>query len=122
MQQQLSRILSELGAVTLAGWAWRHRATLVRGGELALLHAPAQLVHGRIDELTTEAKAVMALDEDLGDDLNVRIHQVADHTLALRGGIDEETAGTAREALGTVSSIDKVRIAIEAVTLLASPA
>lgn len=94
--------------LTLAGWAWCHRGTLLRTGDLAL-QVPTLLVDGRTDKLATEARAVLALDAELPDDMSVRIGAIEDGTLLLRGDPGGPALRAARRALKGIPSLAGVQ-------------
>jgi hypothetical protein len=101
-------LVPELGAATLAGWAWRHRGTLVRAGDLAL-RSPSLVRDGRTRELATEARAVLALDAPMAKTTSVRISGVDAGTVTVHGDPGPRAVTAVRDALREVPGVSDVR-------------
>jgi hypothetical protein len=102
------RLVPELGAVTVAGWAWRHRGTVVRSADLAL-RSPTMVRDGRTHDVVTEARAVAALDAALPRATSVRISGIDDGTVLLHGDPGGRAVTAAREALCDLPGVNDVR-------------
>jgi hypothetical protein len=102
------RLVPQLGVVTVARWAWGHRGTVLRFGDLAG-RAPALVRDGRTDDLAVEARSVLALDAVMPKDTSVRISGLGDGTVLLRGNPSAVALQDARDALCKISEIGDVR-------------
>jgi hypothetical protein len=102
------RLVPELGAVTVAGWAWRHRGTAVRAADLAL-RTPVLVREGRTQDALTEARAVLALDASVPRATSVRISGIDHGTVLLHGDPGGPAVTAAREALCDLRGISDVR-------------
>jgi hypothetical protein len=89
-------------------YLWKHRGSMLRTADLAK-RAPELVRDGRTEQLKVEAKAVAALDHDLGDDTTVRISSVADGSVTLKGHPAGAPLAAARAALTRVPTILDVR-------------
>ena len=92
----------------MAGWAWRHRGTLRRAGDLAV-RTPVMLREGRTPELATEARAVLALDATLPKETSVRISGIDAGTVTLHGDPGARAVTAVRTALLHVPGVADVR-------------
>src|SRR3546814_17629285 len=68
----IRRMSRQAGAFTIASFAWKHRGTVMRAVDL-LRRTPELVSSGRTEDLTTEARAVAALDGPFGAAHDVRI-------------------------------------------------
>lgn len=89
-------------------FAWKHRGSVVRGIDLAK-RVPELVRDGRTEELKVEAKAILALDQHLGDDTAIRISGIDDGTVTLKGQPAGEPLAATRAALTKVPAILDVR-------------
>ncbi len=89
-------------------FAWKHRGSVVRGYDLAR-RVPDLVRDGRTEELKVEAKAILALDRDLGDETVIRISGIQDGSVMLRGQPAGAHLAAARAALEQVPAILDVR-------------
>jgi hypothetical protein len=104
----IRRLFRQLGAVTIARYAWDHRGSVVRAADLAT-RAPALVRDGRTADLKTEARAVLALDAAVPTDTDVRISGIDDGTVSLRGNPAGAALQSARQALVTLPTVVDVR-------------
>jgi hypothetical protein len=104
----IRRLVRKVGAFTIASWAWQHRGSVVRAADLAR-RAPTLVRDRRTDELTTEARAVLALDSAVPTDTSVRISGVEQGTVTLKGHPAGPGADAARKALVTLPAVVDVR-------------
>ena len=104
----LRRWVRQVGVVTLAQVAWRHRGTVARSADL-LRHVPQRVRCRETDELLTEVKAVAALDRAVPTDTSIRITGIDDGSVTLDGQADQRDLAAARAALLRVSTVADVR-------------
>ena len=104
----IRRFVRQAGLLSVLSFGWKHRGTLVRGADLAR-RAPQLVQSGRTDDLTTEARAILALDGDFGDETNVRITGLDDGAVMLRDNLAGPSLEAARDALRSVPKVLDVR-------------
>lgn len=104
----IRRFVRQVGAFTIASFAWQHRGTLVRAADL-VRRAPQLVQSGRTEDLTTEARAIAALDRPFGDEPNVRITGVEHGAVTLRDSIAGPSLDAARGALRSVPTVLDIR-------------
>lgn len=104
---RLRRLLPQARAMAVAGVAWSHRGTVVRLGDLGR-RVPGMIADGRLDELPTHARALLALDSAFPTDVRVRIRDLDDGTVTLRGAPDPQVVTTASQVLRKVPAIQHV--------------
>jgi hypothetical protein len=104
----IRRLVSKVGALTIATWAWQHRGSLVRTVDFAR-RAPTLVRDRRTDELTAEARALLALDGAVPTDTSVRISGIEHGTVTLRGHPAGPGVDAARQALVALPVVSDVR-------------
>jgi hypothetical protein len=104
----LRRWIRQVGLVTIGQVAWRHRGSLVRTADL-VRHVPQRVRCRETDDLVTEAKAVLALDQAVPADTAVRITGIADGAVTLAGRADPAELQRARSALLRVPKVVDVQ-------------
>jgi hypothetical protein len=104
----IRRFVRQVGALTIASFAWQHRGTIVRAVDLAK-RAPQLVQTGRTEDLTTEARAIAALDGRFGDETDIRITGVEHGAVTLRDSIAGPSLDGARGALRSVPTVLDVR-------------
>ena len=104
----IRRFIRQAGLFSVVSFGWHHRGTVVRDIDLAR-RAPQLLQSGRTDDLTTEARAIWALDERFGDELDVRITGIDDGSVMLRDSLAGPPLEAARDTLRAVPTILDVR-------------
>lgn len=104
----IRRFVRQVGAFTIASFAWQHRGTLVRAADL-VRRAPQLVQSGRTEDLTTEARAIAALDGPFGDEPTVRITGVEHGAVTLRDNIAGPSLDAARGALRSVPTVLDIR-------------
>lgn len=106
--RMIRRMFREVGSMAVLSFAWKHRGSVVRGVGLAK-RVPGLARDGRTEELKVEAKAILALDQHLGDDTAIRISGIDDGSVMLKGQPAGEHLAAARAALTKVPAILDVR-------------
>jgi len=104
----IRRLIRQAGLFTVASFAWKHRGTVMRGVDLAR-RAPQLVQDGRTSDLTTEARAIVALDGPFGDETAVRITGVDDGAVMLRDNLAGPSLEAARGTLQAVPNVLDVR-------------
>jgi len=104
----IRRLIRKAGTFTIATWAWQHRGSVLRAADLAK-RAPTLVKDKRTDELTTEARAVLALDSAVPTDTSVRISGIDQGTVTLKGHPAGPAADAARKVLVTLPAVVDVR-------------
>jgi hypothetical protein len=104
----LRRWIRQIGFVTIAQAAWRHRGTVVRAVDLAR-HTPQRVRCRETDDLVTEARALAALDRAVPTDTSIRITGIADGSVTLEGRADQLELETARSALLRIPKVADVQ-------------
>jgi hypothetical protein len=104
----IRRMFRQFGSMAVLSFAWKHRGSVVRGVDLAK-RTPDLVRDGRTEELKVEAKAILALDQHLGDDTAIRISGIDDGSVMLKGQPAGEPLAAARAALTKVPAILDVR-------------
>jgi hypothetical protein len=97
----------QVGSAAVAGWAWNHRGTLVRGVDL-LLRTPQRARTSQLGETPIEVRAIIALDESHPTSTAVRITGISDGAITLRD-LPARDLEAAREVLRTVAEIVDVQ-------------
>ncbi len=108
MIRLIRRIVGKVGLLTLASWAWQHRGSMVRAADM-LRRAPQLLQDGRMDALTTEARAIVALDKDFASDTDVRITGIDEGGVVLRDTLAGPKLQKAHDALCSLRDVLDVR-------------
>lgn len=106
--RMIRRMFREAGSMAVLTFAWKHRGSVVRGFDLAR-RVPDLVRDGRTEELKVEAKAIIALDQHLGDDTAIRISGIDDGSVTLKGQPAGAHLAAARAALKEVPAILDVR-------------
>src|SRR3546814_4302584 len=104
----IRRMIRQAGAFTIASFAWKHRGTVMRAVDL-LRRTPELVSSGRTEDLTTEARAVAALDGPFGAATDVRITGVDDGNVMLRDSLAGPALDAARGVLRSVDPVLDVR-------------
>lgn len=104
----IRRFIRQAGLFSVVSFGWHHRGTVMRGIDLAR-RAPQLVQSGRTDDLTTEARAIIALDERFGDETDVRITGIDDGSVMLRDSLAGPSLDAARDTLRAVPTILDVR-------------
>ena len=104
----IRRFIRQAGVLSLVSFGWQHRGTVLRGIDLAR-RAPQLLQSGRRKDFSTEARAILALDEGFGDELDVRITGIDHGSVMLRSTLAGPELDEARDTLRSVPSILDVR-------------
>jgi hypothetical protein len=104
----IRRFFRQFGLMAVLTYLWQHRGSMVRTADLAK-RAPELVRDGRTEQLKVEARAIAALDRNLGDDTTVRISSVADGSVLLKGHPAGDHLAAARAALTRVPTILDVR-------------
>ena len=104
----IRRLVRKVGAFSIASFAWQHRGSVVRALDLAR-RSPTLVRDGRTDELTAEARAVLALDSAVPTDTSVRISGIEHGTVTLKGHPAGPGVDAAREALVSLAVVNDVR-------------
>ena len=94
--------------MTVAGFAWRHRGTVVRMADL-VAKAPRMLREDGTTELAQHAKALLALDAALPTEMGVRISGIENGSVTLAGDPGPKALASAKDALCEVSGVTDVR-------------
>ena len=104
----LRRWVRQIGVVTLAQAAWRHRGTVLRSADL-VRHVPQRVRCRETDDLLTEVKAVAVLDRAVPTDTSIRITGIDDGSVTLGGQADQRELAAARTALLRVATVVDVQ-------------
>ena len=104
----LRRWVRQIGVVTIAQVLWRHRGSAIRAVDLAR-HAPQAVRSRQLDQLATEARAVLALDRTVPRDMSIRITGIDDGSVVLGGQADVGELAAARAALLRLPNVADVR-------------
>jgi hypothetical protein len=104
----LRRLVPQIGFMTVAGFAWNHRGTVVRLGDLAL-RAPRLVRDDGTAELASHARAVLALDAAMPTDMSVRISGIENGSVTLHGDPGGHAVSAATEVLCKVKGVTDVR-------------
>ena len=102
------RLVPQLGLMTVARLAWRHRGTVVRMGDLAT-RVPSLVRDGRTGDLGLEARSVLALDSAMPTDTSVRISGIDNGSVTLRGDPGGHALDVATTALCDLPNVSDVR-------------
>jgi len=102
------RLVPQIGLMTVAGFAWRHRGTVVRVGDLAR-QVPKLVNENGTAELGSHARAVLALDAALPTDTSVRISGIDNGSVTLRGDPGGHALDVATTALCDLPNVSDVR-------------
>lgn len=108
MIRLMRRTVGKVGMLSLASWGWQHRGSMIRSADM-LRRAPQLLQDGRMDALTTEARAILALDKDFATDTDVRITGIDEGDVVLRDTLAGPTLQEARDALCSLRDVLDVR-------------
>src|SRR3546814_6141394 len=103
----IRRMSRQAGAFTIASFAWKHRGTVMRAVDL-LRRTPELVSSGRTEDLTTEARAVAALDGPFGATTDVRITGVDDGTVMLRDSLAGPALAAARRSEEHTSELQSI--------------
>ena len=104
----LRRWVRQVGFVTIAQALWRHRGTAMRTVDLAR-HTPHAVRNRDLDDLATEARAVVALDRTVPRDTSIRITGIDDGSVVLDGQADVSELAAARATLLRLRNVADVR-------------
>lgn len=104
----IRRLIRQIGLFSIASFGWKHRGTVMRGIDLAR-RAPHLVQNGRTADLTTEVRAVIALDGPFGDETDVRITGVDEGAVMLRDNLAGPSLKAARGTLRAVPNVLDVR-------------
>lgn len=94
--------------VTLASWGWQHRGSMLRAADM-LRRAPQLVQDGRMEALTTEARAIVVLDKDFARDTAVRITGIDEGGVVLRDSLAGPKLQHAHDALCSLRDVLDVR-------------
>ena len=106
--RMLRRLVPQIGLMTVAGFAWHHRGTVLRVADLAM-RAPRLLREEGTHELGQHAKAILALDQAMPTELGVRISGIENGSITLAGDPGPKALAAAKDALCEVSGVTDVR-------------
>jgi hypothetical protein len=104
----LRRFVPQIGFLTVAGFAWNHRGTVVRAVDLAM-DAPRLLKEGDTRSLVQQGRLLYELDRKLPTDLRVRLSGVDHGAVTLAGDPGPEALSLATDALCGIHGITDVR-------------
>lgn len=102
------RMVGKVGMLTLATWGWQHRGSMVRSADM-LRRAPQLLQDGRMEALTTEARAILTLDKRFAADTDVRITGIDEGGVVVRDTLAGPRLQEARDALCSLRDVLDVR-------------
>jgi hypothetical protein len=94
--------------MTVAGFAWRHRGSVVRLADV-VAKTPRMLREDGTTELAQHAKALLALDQTMPTDMDVRISGIENGTITLAGDPGPQAVAAAKDALCKVAGVTDVR-------------
>lgn len=104
----LRRFVPQLGFLTVAGFAWNHRGTLVRAADLAAA-VPRLVGEDGAGEVARRARLLLELDRAMPADAGVRISGFEDGSVTLAGDPGAVALARATEALCRVRGVTDVR-------------
>lgn len=104
----IRRFVRQAGLFSVLSFGWKHRGTVIRGVDM-LRRAPQLVQTGRTDDLTTEARAILALDGPFGDETEIRITGVDGGAVLLRDNLAGPSLDAARGTLRSVPNVLDVR-------------
>ena len=104
----IRRLVPELGFLTVAGFAWNHRGTVLRLVDLAR-DTPRLVREGDAQSLVQHGRLLYELDRALPADLRVRLSGVDGGSVTLAGDPGPEALARATEVLRGAHGITDVR-------------
>ena len=104
----IRHMFRQVGTMAVATFLWQHRGSVVRTVDLGR-RLPLLLQRGRLNDALTEAKAIIALDQRIPTETDVRITGFDGGSLLLRGDVALEHLDEARATLLGVDDVVDVR-------------
>ena len=98
----------ELGAATAAGWAWRHRGTVMRAADL-VVRSPSMLRDGGSRRAGHRGACGAGLDGPLPKATKVRISGIDAGTVTVHGDPGAKAVAAVRAALRDLPGVSDVR-------------